>query len=57
MKWFNEQRLNHIAFVLRTKRYRPVELYEDAGYENFSNLVQAFKKKFGVTPKQYQTQN
>ncbi len=57
MKWFNEQRLNHIAFILRTKRSRPIELYEDAGYENFSNFVQAFKKKFGMTPKQYQIQS
>ena len=56
MKWFNEQRLNHIAFMLKTKRNRPIELYEDAGYENFSNFVQAFKKKFGMTPKQYQMQ-
>jgi AraC-like DNA-binding protein len=55
MKWFNEQRLNHAAFVLKTKRQRPIELYEDAGYKDFSNFVQAFKKKFGVTPKQYQT--
>jgi len=57
MKWFSEQRLNHIAFMLRTKRNRPIELYEEAGYENFSNFVQAFKKKFGMTPKQYQTEN
>lgn len=56
MKWFTEQRLNHVAFILKTKRKRPIELYEDAGYENFSNFVQAFKKKFGVTPKQYQIQ-
>ena len=56
MKWFNEQRLNHIAFMLKTNRSRPIELYEDAGYENFSNFVQAFKKKFGMTPKQYQIQ-
>ncbi len=56
MKWFHEQRLNHIAFMLKTKRNRPIELYEDAGYENFSNFVQAFKKKFGMTPKQYQMQ-
>jgi len=56
MKWFNEQRLNHCAFVLKTKRNRPIELFEEAGYENFSNFVQAFKKKFGITPKQYQSQ-
>ena len=57
MKWFTEQRLNHAAFLLKTKRQRPIDLYQDAGYENFSNFVQAFKKKFGITPKQYQIQS
>jgi AraC family transcriptional regulator, exoenzyme S synthesis regulatory protein ExsA len=56
MKWFAEQRLNHVAFMLKTKKNRPIELYEDAGYENFSNFVQAFKRKFGMTPKEYQIQ-
>ncbi len=57
MKWFSEQRLSHIAMLLKTNKNRPIELYEDAGYENFSNFVQAFKKKFGMTPKQYQLNN
>lgn len=56
IKWFNEERLNHTAILLKTKQKRPIELYEDAGYENFSNFVQAFKKQFGITPKQYQNQ-
>ena len=56
MKWFNEQRLNHIALLLKTRHKRPIDLYEEAGYENFSNFVQAFKKQFGLTPKQYQRQ-
>ena len=57
MRWFSEQRLNHIATLLKTKSKRPIELYEDAGYENYSNFVQAFKKKFGLTPKKYQSQS
>ena len=56
IKWFNEERLNHIALLLKTQKKRPNEVYEAAGYENFSNFVQAFKKKFGVTPKKYQNQ-
>jgi len=57
MKWFNEQRFIHIANLLRTQQKRPIEVYEDAGYENYSNFVQAFKKRFGLTPKQYQIQD
>ncbi len=56
MKWFNDARLEHVAVLLKTNRKRPIELYEDAGYENLSNFIQAFKKRFGVTPKQYQIQ-
>lgn len=56
MKWFNLQRLNHVAFLLKTDKRKPIELYEDAGYENFSNFVQAFKRTYGMTPKQYQMQ-
>ncbi|MEM8908117.1 MAG: AraC family transcriptional regulator [Bacteroidota bacterium] len=56
MKWFSEERLERVAQLLKTKRKRPVELYEAAGYESFSNFVQAFKKQFGQTPKQYQNQ-
>ncbi len=56
MKWFVDQRMNHAAFLLRTNSKRPIELYEEIGYENLSNFVQAFKKQFGMTPKQYQTE-
>jgi len=54
MKWFGEQRMNHAAFLLKSKSQRPTEIYEEAGYENLSNFVQAFKRRFGMTPKQYQ---
>lgn len=53
-KWFKEKRLEHAAFLLKNKSKRPTEIYEEVGYENLSNFIQAFKIKFGVTPKQYQ---
>jgi len=56
-KWFNGQRLEHMALLMKTQKKRPIELYEEAGYENLSNFIQAFKKQFGITPKQYQLQN
>ena len=56
MKWFKQQRLHHVAFLLKRDKKKPIELYEEAGYDNFSNFVQAFKRTFGVTPKQYQLQ-
>ena len=57
IKWFQEARLMHAAMLLSMQKKRPVDLYEEAGYETLSNFVQAFKKKYGVTPKQYQLQS
>lgn len=53
-KWFQERRLEHAAYLLNNLNKRPIELYEEAGYDTLSNFVQAFKKKYGITPKQFQ---
>ncbi|MEL6673249.1 MAG: helix-turn-helix transcriptional regulator [Bacteroidota bacterium] len=53
-KWFQAQRLEHAALRMRTHSLRPVEVFEDAGYENLSTFIQAFKKHFGQTPRQFQ---
>lgn len=57
IKWFQEQRLVHAAFQLHQHRKRPIDIYEEAGYESLSNFVQAFKQKYHVTPKQFQLKN
>lgn len=53
-KWFQEKRLEHAAFLLKHKSKRSSDIYEEIGYENLSNFIQAFKVKYGITPKQYQ---
>lgn len=57
IKWFQEKRLEYSAKLLSAHKKRPIEIYEEVGYESLSNFVQAFKKKFGITPKQYQINN
>ena len=54
-KWFQDKRLEHAAFLLKNKSNRPSDIFEEVGYENLSNFIQAFKIKFGETPKQYQS--
>lgn len=54
-KWFQEKRLDHAAFLLKEKSKRPTEVFESAGYETLSNFIQAFKYRFGKTPKQFQS--
>ena len=54
-KWFQEKRLEHSAFLLKNKSKMPSDIFEEIGYENLSSFILAFKMKFGVTPKQYQS--
>lgn len=53
-RWFQEQRLEHSAFLLKSKSKRPSDIFEEVGYESLSNFIKAFRTKFGITPKQYQ---
>lgn len=53
-KWFWEKRLEHAAFLLKNKSIRASDIFEQIGYENLSAFIQAFKTKYGVTPKQFQ---
>lgn len=54
IKWFQDRRLEHAAFLLKTEKVRPKEVYEKAGFSTLSNFTQAFKRKFNVTPKKFQ---
>ncbi len=54
-KWFQEKRLEHAAYLLKAKSKRPSDIYKEVGYDNLSNFIQAFKMKYGVTPKQHQS--
>jgi AraC-like DNA-binding protein len=54
-KWFQDKRLEHSTFLLKNKSKRPSDIFEEIGYENLSNFITAFKTKYGVTPKQYQS--
>lgn len=53
-KWFLEQRLQHAARLLQSQKKRPIDLYDEVGFESLSTFTQAFKKQFGTTPKQFQ---
>jgi AraC-like DNA-binding protein len=54
-KWFHDKRLEHSAFLLKNENKRPSDIFEEIGYEKLSNFIQAFKLKYDVTPKQYQS--
>ena len=53
-KWFQDQRLEYSAFLLKNESKRASDIFDEIGYENLSNFIHAFKTKYGITPKQYQ---
>lgn len=52
-KYIRERKLEIASKELRLGK-NASELYLSYGYESVSNFIQAFKKKFGVTPKEFQ---
>lgn len=54
MKWFQNKRLEHANRLLIKEHRRPTDIFLEVGYESLSSFVQAYKMKFGVTPKQHQ---
>ncbi len=56
IKWFQERRLEYSAYLLNTKKKRPIDIYSEIGFESLSSFTQAFKVKYHTTPKQFQLQ-
>lgn len=54
IKWFQNKRLEFAHHLLQQEKKNPSEIYFEAGYENLSSFTQAYKLKYGVTPKQNQ---
>ncbi|WP_422858669.1 helix-turn-helix transcriptional regulator [Flagellimonas sp. S174] len=55
--WLQERRLDYAAYLLKVKGRAASEIFEDVGYSSLSSFMHSFKRKFGVTPRHYQTHN
>lgn len=51
-RWLTKKRLELAHYQLAEKNRKPVEVYLETGFENLSHFSFAFKKKFGLTPKE-----
>lgn len=51
IKWFQNKRLEFANYLLHQEQKKPSEVYFEAGYESLSSFTQAYKSKYGVTPK------
>ena len=53
-KWLRVKRLEHAAYLIRAKKKRPSEVYDDVGFSSLSSFIFSFRQQFGITPKQFQ---
>lgn len=52
IKWFQNKRLEYAHYLLSQEQKTSTEIYLETGYENLSSFIQAYKLKYGITPKQ-----
>lgn len=52
MRWFQHKRLEQAHHLLRVEKKTASEIYLEVGYESLSSFIQAYKVKYGHTPKQ-----
>ena len=53
IKWFQNKRLEYAHYLLNKEQKSSSEIYFEIGYENLSSFIQAYKSKYGITPKQH----
>lgn len=53
IKWFQNKRLEYAHHLLFKEQKSSSEIYLEIGYENLSSFIQAYKSKYGITPKQH----
>lgn len=51
-KWLTQKRLELAKFQLTEKKRKPIDIYFEVGFENLSHFSYAFKKQFGVNPRE-----
>ena len=53
MKWFQDRRLEYAFRLMKEEQKRPSDIYLEVGYESLSSFIQAYKLKYGMTPKRH----
>lgn len=51
-RWLVKKRLKEAYFLLEKKKQKPSDIYLDLGFETLSHFSFAFKKQFGLSPKE-----
>jgi len=56
-RWLTRQKMQLAANLLKHPQERPGSVYAQVGFANQSSFILAFKKAYGMTPKEYQLAN
>ncbi|WP_166963892.1 AraC family transcriptional regulator [Yeosuana marina] len=56
VSWIRRKRLDKAAYLLTVKDYTVTECAFEVGYSNISYFIKIFTKQFGVSPKQFKSQ-
>ncbi len=56
-KWLKEKRLNYARYLLETSDLNINEITTQSGFENASNFIRVFKKRFNSSPLAYKKKN
>lgn len=51
-KWLTEKRLELAHYQLTEKHRKPIDVFYEVGFENLSHFSYAFKKQFGISPRE-----
>ena len=55
-KWLLQKRMEIARELLHHYNEKPSEVYHKVGYENHSSFTKSFRQFFGITPKQFQSE-
>jgi AraC-like DNA-binding protein len=55
-KWMLQRKMEIARDLLQHYNEKPSEVYHKIGYENHSSFAQSFKETYGITPKEFQSQ-
>ena len=56
-EYINDTRLKRAAHILKNSTDSILSISIECGFANISHFNRSFKKKYGITPSQYRTQN
>jgi len=53
IKWFQNKRLENAHYLMHQENKISSDIYYETGFESLSSFIQAYKAKYGKTPKQH----